>query len=326
MNTKFIGFTLPESSLTATAIRYDDVRGIFLWYNGVLLASYFITLISFCIWYNKVDLNGMPDSHRERQTKAIRTWMERNETLMFGIIITAATASMCDGLAKIVNFYWMYTNDQFPGPVTMILWLPHGCLFIYGLFILFVRIFDCYNNSCSEFSHWYIMYSLHFFVFSLLYLLFPAIVLVLAYSTQMLATMIFALSYLFSTTILAAILIQMFRPKKFKLRRETQTEENKTEKNQIKTKSYSIKMIMSYLFIIIAYSVLLLCTLYIGLLTLYALLIGNGSAINTGPLFVISLLPSILMSGMALTMQMIVNGKKDPVVNSPLYRGEHHIH
>lgn len=242
--------------------------------------------------------------------------MENNETFIFGMIITAAIASIAEGCVKILYFYWMYTNDSLSGldiQVIVVLWLPHACLLIVGFIILLLCIPECLGNG---FSHRYVILSLHFFAFSLFYLLFPAIILVLVYPTQMLATLIFTLAYLFATTTLAAILIQMFhQPKIFKLRKTEQNQiKEETEKNQLETKQKQAKYsdYLLYAAITIIYSVLLLSILYIGLLSLYSLMIGKGSAVNTAPHFVISLFPSALVSGVALIAQMIVfNGKKE---------------
>ena len=187
--------------------------------------------------------------------------------------------------------------------MTLIVWLPQGLLLILGFVVLIVvipHIVHCCKNG-NHLSHGYVLYPLHFFISALFFMWFPTIILVLAYPTQMLAIMIFALVYLFATTILAAILIQMFNPSIFKLRKNEQSTTNETGV-QYPWWYYAI--------VFISYMIFMLFALFIGVLSLYSLLIGKGSAINTAPLFVISLLPSALVSGVAPIAQIIVfNGK-----------------
>ena len=290
-------------------------------YHIVVLSAYVITLITFYIWYNKQD----QDKKRLKQIRAIHKWMEKYESFIFGMIVTAVTASFSDVSAKIVTYYLMEDLfSQLAIPVQVVLWMPHVSLFVVGLIIIILRIPDrCKGNG---YSRGYILLSLHFFGFSLFYLLFPAIILVLAYPTQMLATMMFTLTYLFATTTLTTILLQMFQPKYFKLRKiGHENSEGLFSATNLKPKGKpshaqdnqasccTCNCTALHLFIAFIYLLLLLGILCIGLLALYLLLIGKGSALNTAPHFVISLFPSALVSGVALiTNRIVFNGEKKP--------------
>ena len=118
-------------------------------------------------------------------------------------------------------------KDLFSGlatPVQVVLWMRHMSQLVAGLVIIIL----CMHDFCKGdgFYHGHVLASLHFFVFSLVYLMFSVIILILAYPTQMLATVMFTLTYLFTTTTLVTILLQMFQPKTFKLRKIGQAQDN----------------------------------------------------------------------------------------------------
>ena len=301
ITTQFIGYTLPETSLSASEIPYNNVIYMVYLYHIVFLSSYVITLITFYIWYNKKDA----DEKRLKQICAIRKLMEKYETFTFGVIITAVIAILFDVFAK--GMIFCQTKDLFSGlatPVQVVLWMRHLSQLVAGLLI----ILSCMYNFCkgNGFYHGHVLVSLHFFVFSLVYLMFSAIILALAYPTQILATVMFTLTYLFATTTLVTILLQMFQPKTFKLRKKGQAQDNQASCSTCNCTTLHV-------FTAFIYLLLLLGVLCIGLLALYLLLIGKGSALNTTPHFVISLFPSALVSGVALIMNRIVfNGEKKP--------------
>ena len=67
--------------------------------------------------------------------------------------------------------------------------------------------------------------------------------------------------------------------------------------------------------------ILMLYLLCIAILFLYSLMVGNGSAVSTGPLAVISLLPSILVSGIAWIVKIFTLDKtKDTAQHSQDHR------
>ena len=88
IRTKFIGYTLPETSLNASEIPYNNVIYMVGLYHIVLLSAYVITFVTFYIWYNKQD----QDEKRLKQINDIHKWMEKYETFIFGMIITAVIA------------------------------------------------------------------------------------------------------------------------------------------------------------------------------------------------------------------------------------------
>lgn len=178
---------------------------------------------------------------------------------------------------------------------------------------IFCHVAECCiryrNKGTSKFllSHIHIILPLYLTAYGLLYSLFPAIVLVLAYPTQMIAIVTFVLAYLFATTIFSAILINFYSaPNNTKEAQQdhnvqlNKQDQQKYDKQQPQSQQKQlIKTILFFAMLFIPFWLIILYLHCIAIVFLYSLLIGTGSAINTGPLFIISLLPSALVSGVA---------------------------
>ena len=142
-------------------------------------------------------------------------------------------------------------------------------------------------------THWkddfciHVILPIHLIAIGLVYVLFPAIILTLAYPTQMLATFTFVLAYLFATTIFSAILYKWCE----------QYCQSTYKEMSLEMKLY--KTTLYFIALIIPIWIIFFCLQLIAIVFLYSLLIGRGSAINTGPLFAVSLLPSLLISSVA---------------------------
>ena len=162
-------------------------------------------------------------------------------------------------------------------------WLPPTPYFIFGM--IFLIVCHCSVEYCiikrskdrSKDRYIHIILPVSFNVFGSIYSLFPAIIQVLAYPTQMIALLTFALAYVFATTIFSAIIYKI------------------SEQCFESTK----KVFLCFAALIIPTWIISSYLLIIANLFLYIILIGRGSAITTGPLFVISLLPSLLLSVIA---------------------------
>ena len=181
-------------------------------YSSTMWVLYAISVVLFLIlWHSKED-----NVHRKR----MQQWINDNRSLVAGILTTAVIVYIFEGIARIVNcIVWSYNslrnntswdNEVYCG-VFLAVWLPQVYVFIFGTMLLIgCHIREVYTYATYRNSDFFIHIILHIYltVFGLVYVLFPAIILTLAYPTQMLATFIFVLAYLFATTIYSAILYE----------------------------------------------------------------------------------------------------------------------
>ena len=134
---------------------------------------------------------------------------------------------------------------------------------------------------------------LHLTMFGVIYCFFPAIILTFVYPTRMIAIFTFVLAYFFATTIAFAIMIKsygLFLPRT----------------NQIRTKK------LTFFALLLMFIVLLMFIYTTFLVFLYMLIVGRGSIVNTGPLFVISLFPSIILSlGAWIAERIVLKGSQN---------------
>ena len=197
-----MGYTLPSTHVTTSEIPISDTLVGNL-YSFIILVWYISSLIVFLVWYNCI---GAKD-----QIGRIHTWMENNESLISGMMTTASIGSICDGLARIINGCIWTINIHVPVlGVFLAVWLPQTFLLLVGIIVILISFAHCCERN-KRFTHGYLIFSLHGFAIAILHILIPAIILVLAYPTQMLAIVTFVLTYLFATTILAAIIIKEFK-------------------------------------------------------------------------------------------------------------------
>ena len=290
-----------------------------------------VSLITTSAWYRVKEEDDI--------RKQIKKWITENQGMTAGLLITAVTSFIIEGIARIVSaILWTYNIKS----STLAVWLPQGIITANTLLLILCHIIcgyckckKCGDNNCTPLWPLHIILPLHFVLFGLLYFLFPAIILVLAYPTQMIATLTFVLSYLFATTIFSAILFNICRDyieppiydriQRFNARRRS-AEKDKPAKqphaakpskpgpaeslqadespqaNKLETANVCSK-ICAYGGPLILFWILMLYIHYIAILFLYSLLIGRGSAISTGPLAVISIFPSIIVSGIALIVK-----------------------
>ena len=281
-----IGFTLPETSVTTTKIPVESDVVIANLYSSILWLIYAVSVIVFLKWYH--------DDSNEHRKKWIHKWINDNKSLTAGMFTTAVTVLLVEVGARIATcsiwtHYILRNNssqdNELNRGIFLAVWLPPSPFFIFGINLLIIchSIEYCViwrKKGDDLYVHMILPISLN--AFGTGYSLFPAIILILAYPTQMIATLTFALAYLFATTIFSAILYKSC---------EQFCASSGKNKEMRTTLCFTALLIPTW--IILAYLLLL------ALLFLYALLIGRGSAINTGPLFVISLLPSVMLSGIA---------------------------
>ena len=292
----------------------------------------------------------------EKIKDLIENLIDNHQSLTAGLFTTAITAGMIEGSARIASGITWTCNIP---SLALAVWLPQGIIMLNTILLVSCHAVLCcmYNEKCTRIptSHLHIILPLHLISFGLAYFLFPAIILVLAYPTQMIATMTFVLSYLFATTIFSASLfnickdyidpliynlIQRFikcvksakaqvnpapnsngshitevdatpattsdeshTPEVEGTEGQVNQTQNSNEHKPLEEKSNVCSKICAYSGSFTLFWILMLYIHCIAILFLYSLLIGRGSAISTGPLAVISLLPSILISGIAWIVQ-----------------------
>jgi hypothetical protein len=136
--------------------------------------------------------------------------------------------------------------------------------------------------------------------FGLLYMFFPTIILMFAYPTQIIVIFTFVTAYLFATTVFSATIVKLYNLFKHKSSRAMMSNSQQNHQKstlQVKTQLLSLlKMVFVYLLFITLWLVVVYLH-FLAIFALYSLLIGRASVINTGPLFLVSLLPSALLSG-----------------------------
>ena len=124
------------------------------------------------------------------------------------------------------------------------------------------------------------------------YCFFPAIILTFVYPTHMIAIFTFVPAYFFVSTVTFAIIIKFY-------------EWFLPNTNMIlKGIFFTILFTISFIVIVFIYAIVLVF--------LYALIIGRGSVVCTGPLFIISLFPSIVLSlGAWIAKRVVLNGSRN---------------
>ena len=151
----------------------------------------------------------------------------------------------------------------------------------------------CFNCTLRFPSKAHIILTLHLTAFGLLYCLFPAIILIFAYPTLLIAIFTFVLAYLFTTTIVFAIIIKIYN-----------WFEPTVNKNTKKIGFFVLIIIPSWLTMLYIYCIVIVF--------LYSLIIGRGAVVNTGPLLIISLVPSAFVSLVAwIAKRMVLNGSQN---------------
>ena len=229
-----------------------------------------IILLVFIKWYKRND-------NQDRITK-----LKLDESnLMVGFRFTATTVGILEIVARLTScIMWTTKFNVNNSSFFVAVWLPNLIISSTQILdFLFRYIFTCIsklNTHHQSFAKRYlstpqIFLRLFAAVYILSCFLFPTIILTFVYPTQMIAVIAFVLAYLFATTVFSALL----------------------------KKEYYFEFITkkTKLYFFIVYIIISLIILYlhcIGITFMYLLLIGRGSVINTGPLFLLSLfhLPS----------------------------------
>ena len=259
-------------------------------YSSILCILYTVSICLLTVWY------FLPSSPAKRKIDSL---INSNPDLCLGIRITTTTALVIEFLSRLSHCIIWSCNIENPASTVLAVWMPqiHLLLTAAGQ-IVFVSIYVSYQtrknekktddggnrDCCNTKSELRTFSNLSATAFGLFYMLFPTIVLMFAHPTQIIAIFTFVTAYLFATSIFSASIVKLynhFDPK------------CNTQNNRLLHK-------LRVPFKFALFVALWLIVLYLHFLVIfasYSMLIGRGSVINTGPLFLISLLPSALLSG-----------------------------
>ena len=340
-NVEFIGFTLPATSVTRNIIPIgSDVIFINL-YSSILCILYAVSICLFTIWYFR------PASPAK---KLVDRMINERLDIFLGTRITSATAIVVESISRLaICITWSLNTQSLAGTILGI-WMPQVHLVLAAaVHLIFVSFSVRHQNqmekkksreqnganedevgenmdtgeqtkctmllSCCDFN--IIESKLRTFAtmcataFALFYMLFPTIILMFAYPTQIIVIFTFVTAYLFATTVFSASIIKLYNHLKHKSGR------NERNSQQLQNSALRAKLmpLLKVVFVNLLFITLWLIVVYLHFLAIfafYSLLIGRGSVINTGPLFLISLLPSAVLSGGAwIAKRIALNNPKN---------------
>ena len=288
---------------------------------------------------------------RKGQPDNIVQMFKNNRELIGGMLMTAIIAIAFELCTRIVNVIIWSVHSEISLGIFKAVWLPQIFLLLFAtatntighIYICFKRWHAANGSRIDRFwqmfkSNVHIALPLQLMAFGLLYCFFPAIILIFAYPTRMIAIFTFVPAYLFATTVVVAILIKIFRLFKDENGGEHENEEgargnveaegneggrevnegeqrnegvaeneggqeenggaqgNDGGREENGQPEENVQARILKFFTALAIACILMFLLYAIFLTfLYSVIVGSGSAVNTGPLFIVSLIPSILI-------------------------------
>ena len=280
-----IGFTLPNSSVSTNIDPCGSDVIMAILYSFAFCFIYSLSMLLFFFWYFR-RRKGQPDN--------IVQMFKNNRELIGGMLMTAIIAIAFEFCTRIVNVIIWSVHSEISLGIFKAVWLPQIFLFLFTTATNTIgHIYICYKkrpehnrlgidkfrDMCMSKVH--VVLALQMMVFGLLYCFFPAIILIFAYPTRMIAIFTFVPAYLFATTVVVAILIKFFRLF------EHENEEGAQENVRARILKFFTALTMACILMFLLYGIILTF--------LYSVIVGSGSSVNTGPLFIVSLIPSILI-------------------------------
>ena len=264
-----IGFTIPSNTVsTRIKLSGQDVI-IENLYSFIMCFIYAVFVVTFFRHY-------YPHHRRE-----IGTFIANNTELTGGLTITAVAGITVEIIARFVNCALWSVNIGNPLGELIPVWLPQGYILAMGTFMnIFYHIkiiCTARNTPTNHDLNPHILLPVIYMVFGLLYTIFPALILMITYPNQMIAMILTIAAFLFATTIFSAIMIKLY------------TELPASTSRYGKTLRFILCTCMPFY--------LALASLKsVVVLLLYLLTISRGSAINSGPLILLSILPSAVVA------------------------------
>ena len=321
----FIGFTLPATAVSSKIIPTYRSDVIFVnLYSLTLSIIYTFSICFVTVWYY------IPSSAAKDK---IDEFIKQNDELATGIRITSSTALMVEFITRLATCIVWTLNIENSLGILLAVWMPQIHLFAVAVIqIMFIGIFTfCVKGNYDMKSPLRTFSNLCATAFVLFYLSFPTLILMFAYPTQIIVIFTFVTAYLFATSVFSASTVKLYNYKtefklkdiEFKQKCKCKCSCRRRDKESkcsccdiirnIITKCCSIikqvctldnlkkiPLILNILLPLLRFMIPWLIIVYLHFLVVfasYSMLIGRGSVINTGPLFLISLLPSAILSG-----------------------------
>lgn len=293
---EFVGFTLPSTSVSSNFIPIGSDVILVNLYSGTLCFLYAIIICFVTVWYYK------PSS---AANKTINKLIDENVELTTGIRVTSSTALVVEFIARLTTcILWTLKIENSLG-ILFGVWMPQIHLLVMAAVqILFIGVYTCYQSEggYQMKSQLRTFSNLCATSFTLFYLFLPTIILMFAYPTQIIVIFSFVIAYLFATTVFSASIAKLY--KKFGSAAVETIDGNSVIcpggfRGKCK-KHFSVLTLFISLWLVILYLHFLV---FFGA---YSLLIGRGAVINTGPLFLVSLFPSVTLTGGAWIVKRFV--------------------
>ena len=264
-------------------------------YSGAFCLLYFLSMLMLLFWFRWENENNR-DLHFNQV-------FVNNGEFIGGMLVTTVIAIAFECVLRIVNcITWTIHSENSIG-IFMAVWLPQSFLLFFATIAnILGHIYICVkrwqksdgpliNRFTQMFtSNVHIALPLQLMAFGLLYCFFPAILLIFAYPTPMLAIVAFVPTYLFVTTVVFAILSRFI----FWLYRQNEErparENEEVPEENIMNNWIFIAALMTFCLII------LFTIIYSTILTfLYSVIVGRGCSVNTGLLFMVPLVPYVCL-------------------------------
>ena len=312
-----IGFTLPSTSVSTNINPSGSDIIMLILYSLTCCLLYSISVCLFPCWC------FCPTEDRRKHKKEVKDAMNSSKELVGGMLITAILTiafEFCIRFAYCI--IWTVHQDNVLGAF-LATWLPQLLLFAFATSVnICAHCITCFKIYCLEIKYRNIIYynhkrhsndghtnrcrccvnntrrvftskvhiilPIHLVAFGLLYCFFPAIILIFVFPAQMIAIFTFVPAYLFASTVIFAIVIKFY--------------------GWFLPDARKISKICIFIPLFLVLCLVLFFIYFLVLVFLYALVIGRGSVVNTGPLFIISLFPSITISiGAWIAKRIVLN-------------------
>ena len=313
---EFIGFSLPASTVSRQIIPIDSGVILVNLYSLTLCIVYAICICFVTIWYYR------PSSLAREKIDALIS-LRQDFELNMGIRITTTTALVVECITRLnICIVWSLNVENSLG-ILLAIWMPQiHVLVMTAVVTPFVEIYIyCQERSWQRHSQIHLLINYSNSIFMLLYFFFPTVILMFAYPTQIIVIFTSVSAYLFATSIFFASIVKIYNEFKTNASRDGQqnrnlrhmlSEINKRSCCGFKEKIPSKRTILLLVVLFVCPWLISLYLHFLLVFALYPILIGKGSVINTGPLLLISLLPSIILTGGAwLAKRVAFKGKPE---------------
>ena len=310
---KDIGFTLSISSVTAEGISRGITDIILSVLYPLLMSILYIILLQSAVRY-----------YYPKHKAQIDQLLNNNAELVTGVALTALVICAIEIPIRIVNtFFWSATTYEAKEGIFITVWVPQ--IFIFGI-VVFANIYyhikfivqrphtqkidvngvgcgvRCYDSILNLFLPniaLHVILVTFLFLFFFLYGIFPGFLLLFAYPVQVVSMLSLVVAFLFAMIVFSAIIVKIYK--------------RSVSKPRIVQRKRTVKFILLRF---IPFFVGITFLQVMAFLLLYSLIIGRGPVVSSQPLFILTLLPSALLSGVSwAAKKTLVDDKKRPLDN-----------